>query len=190
MTWRKRSVSLLVTIMSITLLSLWYTSTAILQGEAPNYGLKPSPPRVSDASDILTSWSDTMEPPIDKQELPEKLRKLRPSKPVAVIPTYGAGVGVTEHSSKNYTRTLVIAKTKDDDTDWVQKELRVIELAAYVANDLSMPLHTRKNKGHEVMVYLTYIIEHWHKLPDIVVFLHSHRYSWHNNELWMGTPRK
>lgn len=33
------------------------------------------------------------------------------------------------------------------------------------------------------MVYLTYIIDHYDELPEIVVFMHSHRYSWHNNDI-------
>lgn len=40
-----------------------------------------------------------------------------------------------------------------------------------------------RNKGHEVMVYLSYIIDHYENLSDVNVFLHSHRFTWHNNEL-------
>ncbi|KAJ9618516.1 hypothetical protein H2203_009113 [Taxawa tesnikishii (nom. ined.)] len=40
-----------------------------------------------------------------------------------------------------------------------------------------------ENKGHEVMVYLTYIIDHYPNLADISIFMHAHRFAWHNNEL-------
>ena len=33
------------------------------------------------------------------------------------------------------------------------------------------------------MVYLTYIIDHYDTLPAISIFVHSHRYAWHNNDL-------
>ncbi|KAK3077964.1 hypothetical protein LTS18_008796, partial [Coniosporium uncinatum] len=44
------------------------------------------------------------------------------------------------------------------------------------------------NKGHEVMVYLSYIIDNYENLPDINIFLHAHRFSWHNNELLTDGP--
>lgn len=33
------------------------------------------------------------------------------------------------------------------------------------------------------MIYLTYIIENYERLPDISIFIHSDRWAWHNNEL-------
>ena len=33
------------------------------------------------------------------------------------------------------------------------------------------------------MVYLTYIIDHYDVLPDVIVFMHAHRWTHHNNEL-------
>ena len=40
-------------------------------------------------------------------------------------------------------------------------------------------LQIPQNKGHEAMVYLTFIITHWDNLPPRVVFVHGHRTSWH-----------
>lgn len=31
----------------------------------------------------------------------------------------------------------------------------------------------------QAMSYLTYIIDHYESLPDIVLFMHGHRASWH-----------
>ncbi|KAG0646772.1 hypothetical protein D0Z07_6408 [Hyphodiscus hymeniophilus] len=41
----------------------------------------------------------------------------------------------------------------------------------------------RRNKGHEVMVYLSHIIHNYDDLADVNIFMHSHRHSWHNVEL-------
>lgn len=40
---------------------------------------------------------------------------------------------------------------------------------------LSIPI----NKGHEAMVYLTYIINEYDRLPPYTVFVHGHKESWH-----------
>lgn len=91
--------------------------------------------------------------------------------------------GVPKPPGHNYSRVLVIPKIKKEDTKWIEEELPDLETAVYVADDPRAPLHPPKNKGHEVMVYLSYIIEHYNELPDIVIFMHSHRNSWHNDDL-------
>lgn len=45
-------------------------------------------------------------------------------------------------------------------------------------DDPSQPLHPPKNKGKEAMAYLTFLIDHFHALPDIILFLHSHQKGW------------
>jgi hypothetical protein len=37
------------------------------------------------------------------------------------------------------------------------------------------------NKGHEAMAYLTNIIDHYDRLPNVTMFVHYHRYSWHTD---------
>ena len=91
--------------------------------------------------------------------------------------------GVAKPPGSNYTRTLVISRMSDEDVSWVEEELPDFETAIYVADDPKASLHPPKNKGHEVMIYLTYIVDHYDDLPDIVVFMHAHRWSWHNNDL-------
>jgi hypothetical protein len=83
----------------------------------------------------------------------------------------------------NYSRLLVITRTKEEDVSWIDEHLPGVKTAIYVADDPTAPLHPPKNKGHEVMVYLTFIIDNYDELPDICIFLHAHRYSWHNDEL-------
>jgi hypothetical protein len=77
---------------------------------------------------------------------------------------------------------LVIAKTKKEDVSWIEKEIPEQELAIYVADDPEAPLHPPKNKGHEVMVYLSYIIDNYDNLPDVSIFLHAHQLAWHNED--------
>lgn len=102
-------------------------------------------------------------------------------------------VGKTKPAGSNYTRTLVLPRLKTEDTTWVEQELAdmmdsgLLTTAIYTVNLKSGEhkgvLHPPKNKGHEVMVYLSYIIDFYDKLPDVSIFMHAHRYGWHNNEL-------
>jgi hypothetical protein len=54
----------------------------------------------------------------------------------------------------------------------------------------SAAFHVPANKGHEAMGYLTYIIDHYTSLPDIVIFTHAGQLAWHNNELLDGDLAK
>lgn len=83
----------------------------------------------------------------------------------------------------NYTSTLVIAKTKEEDIEWLQREIPDQSTAIYVVDDPTAPLHPPKNKGHEVMVYLTYIIDNYDNLPDVSIFMHAHQLAWHNDDI-------
>lgn len=85
-----------------------------------------------------------------------------------------------------YSKTLVVPKMKEEDTSWLDSEIPEWEKAVYVADDPEAPLHPPKNKGHEVMVYLSYIIDHYEVLPDVVAFMHSHQFAWHNDDLFGG----
>ena len=82
-----------------------------------------------------------------------------------------------------HTRVMVVPRMKDENISWIADELPDLDTVIYVANDPSAPLHPPKNKGHEVMIYLTYIIDHYDDLPDIVIFMHAHRWTHHNNHL-------
>ncbi|KAM5483124.1 hypothetical protein McanCB56680_003182 [Microsporum canis] len=86
-------------------------------------------------------------------------------------------------------KVIVMAALEEEDTRWVQEYLPDWQRAIYTVNPspetLKDPNHlsTPTNKGHEAMAYLTYVIEHYHSLPSIVAFLHSHRNgfvkAWH-----------
>jgi hypothetical protein len=109
----------------------------------------------------------------------------RPSRtPYAPQPQYVPGIPKPDGAA--YTKMLVVPKTQEEDTNWIEAELPDWKSAIYVVDDPSAPLHPPKNKGHEVMVYLSFIIEHYDKLPDIVAFMHSHQFAWHNEEIFGG----
>ena len=64
-------------------------------------------------------------------------------------------IGETKPPGSNYTRTLVLASTQEEDTTWVKSELGdmlapdgLLSPAIYVVDNRSAPLHTPKNKGH------------------------------------------
>ena len=90
--------------------------------------------------------------------------------------------GLPKSDSSNYSRVMVVPRMKEEDITWIADELPDMEFSIYVADDPSAPVHPPRNKGHEVMVYLTYIINHYNNLPDIVLFMHAHRWTHHNNE--------
>jgi hypothetical protein len=87
-------------------------------------------------------------------------------------------------------KTIVMAKTKRENTDWVEEYLpkyvnlspcsfalltfRSWQAAIYTVDSPSAPLHTPANKGRESMAYLTYIIEHYDSLPSVIAFIHPH----------------
>lgn len=88
-------------------------------------------------------------------------------------------------------KIIVVGKTLRDDTSWVEADLWDWQSAIYTvdANEaelaLTETLATPANKGHEAMVYLTYVIDNYDKLPRIITFLHPHRdgflSSWHTD---------
>jgi hypothetical protein len=53
--------------------------------------------------------------------------------------------------------------------------------AIYTVDDPSAALHTH-NKGHEASVYLTYIVNNYDELPDIMVFIHAHQKHKHGTK--------
>lgn len=98
------------------------------------------------------------------------------------IPRPSFATGVPKKPGSSYSKTVVVAHKKTEDTYWIKQNLDW-DFALYVADDPTAPLHPPKNKGNEAMVYLTYIIDHYQELPDIAAFMHFHQDSWHNEEV-------
>ncbi|ORY19796.1 hypothetical protein BCR34DRAFT_620794 [Clohesyomyces aquaticus] len=97
--------------------------------------------------------------------------------------------GTVKPPEANYSRVLVLPKLKSEHVGWISEELPGLQTAIYEVDNPSADYLVPKNKGHEAMVYLTYIIDHYDQLPDTVIFIHSHRSAWHNNFLLdLDTP--
>ncbi|KAL1652265.1 hypothetical protein SLS58_000392 [Diplodia intermedia] len=83
----------------------------------------------------------------------------------------------------NYSRVLVVPRMKNEDVSWideVREQLPDLQTAIYVMDDPWADFRVPKNKGRESMAYLTYVIDHYDDLPDIVLFFHAHKVGWHN----------
>ncbi|KAI9654841.1 MAG: hypothetical protein M1829_000737 [Trizodia sp. TS-e1964] len=106
----------------------------------------------------------------------------------SIIPQSRADVpdlfpGATKPIGSNYSRTLVIARMSSSNVDWIAESLPHMHAKIYAADDPNAVLHPPQNKGHEAMVYLTYLIDHYHALSDVTIFMHDHRHTWHNERL-------
>lgn len=82
-------------------------------------------------------------------------------------------------------KVVVMGKMKDEDTSWVANKLSDWQSAIYHVDEKNPQishdppfLTTPKNKGHEAMPYLTYIVDHYDSLPMTVAFIHSHEKGW------------
>lgn len=84
---------------------------------------------------------------------------------------------------RSQNRTLVVARLAKEDVSWIHQELPELNTAIYVVDDFAAEHHVPRNKGHEAMAYLTYIIDYYNNLPDVSIFIHSDRITWHNNDL-------
>lgn len=108
-----------------------------------------------------------------------------PSHKTIIAPTSTDATTIIPTPSNTYTQTLVIAKLKEENATWAEQiaqELPHLASAIYTVDDYNASLTVPMNKGHEAMVYLTYIIEHYSELSDVTIFMHSHQYTWHNND--------
>ncbi|KAH8904645.1 hypothetical protein BR93DRAFT_980396 [Coniochaeta sp. PMI_546] len=82
---------------------------------------------------------------------------------------------------KPLTKALVIASTSTlppHETSWISSVPSSWDIHLY---NTDLPGVVPINKGNEAMPYLTYIIDHYTSLPDIIFFHHSHAQSWHQS---------
>jgi hypothetical protein len=84
------------------------------------------------------------------------------------------------------SRAVVIASTATSNLTWLDAALQNSHWKPYIyVTDSSSPslpensLTVPKNKGNEAMVYLTWIIDNYHNLPDVAFFHHHHNQAWH-----------
>lgn len=85
-------------------------------------------------------------------------------------------------STSSFTKALVCGRRGQDDTQWIKDLSPGWESYIYAVDDPLAELTVSDNHGFEASFYLTFIIDHYHDLPDVVVFLHGQRYQWHNDD--------
>ncbi|EED15904.1 conserved hypothetical protein [Talaromyces stipitatus ATCC 10500] len=81
----------------------------------------------------------------------------------------------------DYDVELVVASLKEQNTSWYSTYFPDWKSNIYIVDDSTAPLTVPQNKGHEAMVYLTYIIDRYDTLPNNTLFLHAERFQWHND---------
>lgn len=83
------------------------------------------------------------------------------------------------------TKALVVASTTKDDTSWLSHIPPSLNwtLYHYRVDKPITPSYLKvpSSKGNEAMVYLTYIIDNYDNLPDIIFFHHAHPAAWHQH---------
>ncbi|KAI0127626.1 hypothetical protein BJ170DRAFT_381067 [Xylariales sp. AK1849] len=86
-----------------------------------------------------------------------------------------------ELTPPTYTKTLVVASNATErDASWLTLVPLDWSIYHYISDKPTLPsLSVPVNKGNEAMVYLTYIIDHYESLPDVVFFHHDHDRAWH-----------
>lgn len=84
---------------------------------------------------------------------------------------------------------LVVARvTADGDSGWLDPLANLYHLCVYTA-DAPIDTHSTllqipKNRGHEAMAYLTFLIDNYSNIPSAgAVFVHGSRWAWHNDEI-------
>lgn len=88
----------------------------------------------------------------------------------------------TDHNRGSISKALVVASTTRDDTSWLSQippslnwTIHHYRVDAPISTSLTVP----SLKGNEAMVYLTYIIDNYDNLPDVIFFHHAHLTAWH-----------
>ncbi|MCJ1404019.1 hypothetical protein MMC11_007243 [Xylographa trunciseda] len=78
---------------------------------------------------------------------------------------------------------IVTPMRLDQDMTWLDGLKDRWKIHIYNVDDTSAEPRVPQNKGHEAMVYLTYIIDNYdYSLPGYIIFIHGHAQSWHQED--------
>ena len=81
--------------------------------------------------------------------------------------------------SRKRSVKVVVAHYKED-IEWLNK--LKYDFIVYEKEKEGYKYNIPVNKGREASVYMKYIIDHYDKLPDYVIFIHGHESDWHHKE--------
>ncbi|EEH16110.2 hypothetical protein PABG_06197 [Paracoccidioides brasiliensis Pb03] len=91
--------------------------------------------------------------------------------------------GLVRPDSHGIPLAIVVGKTVGENANWAYKMFPEWTPFVYsVDNEPGYGLHV-PNRGRESMPYLTFIIDHYYDLPDIVAFMHANNRQWHNQDI-------
>ncbi|KIW19992.1 hypothetical protein PV08_00567 [Exophiala spinifera] len=178
-----KRVGVFIALATILSLLIYYRATS---SAITIRSLRSTVPQVVGLGDFFDADGESVQEPVQLGSRPEDYQPFHP--PEDGSPSKSnepATFGNPSPGAKTFTRNLVMARTKAENVSW----LDTVDLGPninrmiYVADDPKAPLHPPKNKGHEVMNYLTYIIDFYDNLPDVSIFMHSHQFAWHNDDL-------
>ncbi|KAF2487715.1 hypothetical protein BDY17DRAFT_289563 [Neohortaea acidophila] len=79
-----------------------------------------------------------------------------------------------------YRKALIIASVQKEDTNWTSTLPDNVDVHRYINDNPQAEFTVPMNKGNEVMAYLTYLIDHYDRLPEVMVFVHAHEFTHHN----------
>ncbi|CAG8919468.1 unnamed protein product [Penicillium salamii] len=91
-----------------------------------------------------------------------------------------------DYNPKSTNVALVLPKTRSDDIRWLQKYIKtqpnttpfIYSMSKRREKDLLIP---RSSRGREVSAYLSYILDHYDKLPPVSIFIHAGEEQRHND---------
>jgi len=113
-----------------------------------------------------------------------ELESLSILSPLGLLPVKPpSGLDTTRPPGSTYSQVLVVTRQKKEDVSWISRELPHLKTAIYTVDDENAALRPPTNKGHESMVYLTYIVDNYETLADTTIFVHAHQVAYHNNDL-------
>ena len=105
---------------------------------------------------------------------------------VPASPTSDSSAAASDREEAQHTppsAAIVAAVKLETDLEWLSEihNHSTWETRRYNYNDPKPPSDTwfPANKGHEAMMYLSYIIANYDSLPNYSIFIHGHRQSWH-----------
>jgi len=111
--------------------------------------------------------------------------------------TFGFTRGISVFQPDGLSKHLVVPVSPHENTSFLEhlpSWLNLQPVIYYHPSDPRVaaaaepkPLTIPRNKGNEVMTYLTYILDHYNALPDVIIFVHPHPAAWHNNDIHLDT---
>lgn len=109
--------------------------------------------------------------------------KEQPAEPPVSFPFMGSSNHTTNSTQPSNEKELVFAAMRHSNMSWVAEHVPEWISTIYRADaDKSESEYTvPANKGNEAMVYLTYFIDRYDNLPEVMLLMHGGRYQWHND---------